>query len=83
MKNKMQWKESVLPCYEGGHAFENDLFRVVHYSFSGNGGIMIRKNHWRAYRKSTGEYVGGKCVEFTTKDDAIKATEGWVEAGND
>lgn len=75
MGKNMQWKESTLPCYEGGHAFENDLYRVVHYSYSCNGGITVERDHWRAYKKADGSYVGGTCMEFKTKDDAMKSTE--------
>jgi hypothetical protein len=68
-----KWTESDLPCYPSGEAYENDTFRVVHYSFNSNGSFTEKLDHWRAYFKKDGLYADTNI--FQSAKDAMNACD--------
>jgi hypothetical protein len=70
----MEFKESTLPCYPKGIAYETDKYRVVFYEYSTSWGIISKRSHWRAYTIPDGHHVDGE-KEYNTKESAIKACE--------
>ncbi len=72
-----QFKESQLPCYPKGTAYETAKHSVVFYEYSTMGGILRERKHWRAYTRPDGMYVDGD-KEYTTREEAEAACCGAV-----
>ena len=68
-----EWTESNLPCYPSGEAYENNKFRIVHYSFNTNGNFCEKLDHWRAYFKKDGMYAVPQT--FNSAKDAMNACD--------
>ena len=67
-----EFKESTLPCYPKGIAYETNKHRVVFYEYSTQGSMIREHKHWRAYTKPDGQYADGE-KEYTTRQEAENA----------
>ncbi len=73
MKTKSEWTESNLPCYPSGEAYENNKFRVVHYSFNKDGNFSEKLDNWRTYFKKDGMYADPRI--FKSAKEAMNACD--------
>ncbi len=78
--DKLEFKESTTPCYEGWLAFEADNYRVVHYDIKLTGYTLEYSPHWRAYKRIShlkghpfGDYVDQKNTDYQTREEAEQA----------